>query len=265
MDEAKSKLIDELAALYKEGAELLADVVRKQSGKPANKPADGKPEAKKRGPLNFEYQAWYTRALPAIRQLLPERYREFQDQYRLEKRNEKNIDFLTYTISDYLVGLKITRGPLGEEVVNPFSAFASRFQLQLTILSSAGDRIESSLADIEGVLQTGLYNHELEAAEDLLKKNHRRAAGALAGVSLETHLGRVCGNHTVPMTKRSATISDLNEALKTAGVLDVPTWRLVQRLGDIRNLCVHAKDREPTNDEVADLLAGTRKILATVF
>ncbi len=34
------------------------------------------------------YQAWYTRALPAIRQLLPERYAEFQETYRVEKRKE---------------------------------------------------------------------------------------------------------------------------------------------------------------------------------
>lgn len=266
-DPIKAKLKEELAALYKEGAEVyMAEYRRKKE--PAEKGSKKKEEqeGKQKEPnLHFGYQAWYSKALPVVRQLLPERYREFQDQYKLEKRKDSAIDFLTYSISDYLVGLAVTRGYYKEEVVNPFSAFSSKFQHQLTILASATDRIDSLLADIEGVLQTELFRHELDAADDLLNKKHLRAAGALAGVSLELHLGRVCVNHHVSISKKAPTISDFNEALKAAAVLDVPTWRHIQRLGDIRNLCVHAKERDPTIDEATDLLAGTRKILATVF
>jgi len=273
MDPIKSKLKEELEALYKEGVEIyMAEYHRKkepESKKKAVKKTRAKKDdaetEKKKPNLHFGYQSWYSKALPVVRQLLPERYREFQDQYKLEKRKDNNIDFLTYTISDYLVGISVTRGYYKEEVVNPFSAFSSKYQHQLTILASAKDRIDSLLANIEGVLQTELFRHELDAADDLLKKKHLRAAGALAGVSLETHLGRVCANHNVPMPKKAPTISDFNEALKAATVLDVPTWRHVQRLGDIRNLCVHAKEREPTTDEVTDLISGTRKILATIF
>ena len=34
--------------------------------------------------LVFQYQTWYTRALPAVRQLLPDRYTEFQEQYKID-------------------------------------------------------------------------------------------------------------------------------------------------------------------------------------
>lgn len=267
-DPTKAKLKEELAALYKEGAEIyMAERRRKKepAEKENKKKADPGKTENKDPDLHFSYQAWYSKTLPVVRQLLPERYREFQDQYKLEKRKDSEIDFLTYTISDYLVGLSVTRGYYKEEVVNPFSAFSSKFQHQLTILASANDRIDSLLADIQGVLQSELFRHELDAADDLLSKKHLRAAGALAGVSLELHLGRVIANHNVPLSKKAPTISDFNQALKTAGIIDVPTWRHIQRLGDIRNLCVHAKERNPTSDEVTDLLSGTRKMLSTVF
>jgi hypothetical protein len=260
-DEVKTKLKAELAALYKEGTDIffaeLGSHAKKNSEKSKQTVTAKSGEDEK--PIHLTYQAWYSKAIPVVRQLLPERLREFQDQYRLEKRNDKNIDFLTFTISDYLVGLQVTRGYEREEVVNSFSAFTAKFQHQLTIFASIQHRIYSRLSDIEGILQTELFRHELDAADDLHKKKHLRAAGAIAGVALETHLGRVCVNHGLTLAKKSPTISDYNEAMKTANVLDLPTWRLLQRLGDIRNYCVHAKEREPTPDEVADLLSGTRK------
>jgi hypothetical protein len=48
-------------------------------------------------------------------------------------------------------------------------------------------------------------------------------------------------------------------------VTTVPQWRFIQHLGDIRNLCDHAKEREPTKEEIEDLVAGTEKVLKTIF
>ena len=87
----------------------------------------------------------------------------------------------------------------------------------------------------------------------------------MAGVVLERHLAQVTSNHNVTIRKQHPTINDLNELLKGANVLDVPTWRLVQRLGDIRNLCDHNKSREPTTDEIGELIEGVAKITKTVF
>ncbi|WP_321507865.1 hypothetical protein [uncultured Methanoregula sp.] len=198
-----------------------------------------------------------------MKQLLPDRFQEFQDQYRFEKRPVKGIDFTTYTIYDYLMGIHVKRG--GVDVIDTYISFSTRFSHQLDIFRSTLDRIDSRLTDIEGILQSELFDHELEAADDLLKKNHLRAAGALAGVSLEIHLNHVCANHGIKISKKSPTISDFTEKLKAEGVFDIPTWRHILHLGDIRNLCVHNKDREPTFDEVSDLLSGTKKFIATTF
>ena len=146
-----------------------------------------------------------------------------------------------------------------------FNAFSNRFTIQLAILHSCVSRIDEILADIKGILQSNLFDDELSAAEELFKKGHLRAAGALAGVTLECHLATVAENHEVKISKKNPTIADLNEALKIAEVYDVPDWRFIQRLGDIRNLVVHNKDREPTKDEIDDLIKGTQKIIKTIF
>jgi len=212
------------------------------------------------GILIQDYQTWYSQALSVIRTLLPERLAEFEDQYRVTKRKE--IDYLNYTISDYLLGLTVTRS--GQEVVRPRVAFRAKFLHQLTILNSAMERAGSLLSNIEGVLQYELFESEIAAAADLLRKGFRRAAGALVGVTLEAHLAKVAETHAVKIPKKNATIADLNDPLRSANVVDLPMWRLIQRLADIRNLCAHSKDREPTADEVADLIAGVKKVIAEV-
>ena len=87
----------------------------------------------------------------------------------------------------------------------------------------------------------------------------------MAGVVLERHLKEVCGNHGVTVRKAKPTISDLNDALKNANAIEIPQWRSIQFLGDLRNLCDHANEPEPTADQVEDLLAGVAKVTKTIF
>ena len=91
------------------------------------------------------------------------------------------------------------------------------------------------------------------------------AAGALAGVILEGHLQRVAANHKLTIPKRDPTIADLNDPLKQGGVYDTPTWRKIQFLGDIRNLCSHQKSSEPTKEQVLELIAGVNSVVDTVI
>jgi hypothetical protein len=278
MATTKEQLKESVTNLVKEGQELIFyDILKDRLGtskasgakKSAKKSKKGVKEEEAKEPfksiksLEQGYQAWYSKALPVIRQILPERYQEFIEQYKLDKRKE--ITLVTYTISDYLIGIKITRGWQKEEVFNPFIAFYSKFEHQLAILQSCVDRLDSVLADIQGTLQAELFDDELSAAEELAKKSHLRAAGALAGVTLERHLATVAQNHGIKIGKKDPTISDFNDAFKNGGIYDVPTWRFIQRLGDIRNLSVHFKNREPTKDEIDEMLKGVQKVLKTIF
>jgi hypothetical protein len=84
-------------------------------------------------------------------------------------------------------------------------------------------------------------------------------------VVLEKHLAQIAANHQVEIRKKHPTISDLNDALKNANVIEVPTWRAIQHLGDLRNLCDHNKSREPAAGEITDLIDGVDKQLKTLF
>lgn len=252
MTNAVERIKEELAKLVKEGLGILeTEVVAR----------DKKQKAKGTSTI-LRYQNWYTRALPVVRQLIPERLSEFEEQYRLGKRKE--IAASTYTISDYLMGLRV-RDAFGEDMFDHHAVFGMKFQQQFAILQSAQTRIDSILADIKGVLKAELIDTEVERAKELLTKGYLRPAGTIAGVVLENHLSTVCDNHQIRIRKKNPTIGDYNDSLKNEGILDVPTWRWIQRLGDIRNLCCHARDRDPTSEEVEEFIVGVEKATKTIF
>ncbi|HEY0763185.1 MAG TPA: hypothetical protein VGD61_12510 [Pyrinomonadaceae bacterium] len=105
----------------------------------------------------------------------------------------------------------------------------------------------------------------LEVSKELAKHKFGRAAGAVAGVVLERHLKDVCQRRHLKVTKKNPTIADVNNLLKEATIIDLPQWRFVQHLADIRNLCDHSKTTEPSLDQVNDLIAGVMKVTKTVF
>lgn len=210
-----------------------------------------------------EYQRWYSESLALLRQLLPDRVGDFIRHYEKPK-SRKSIDFENYRVEDYLQGLTVTRGYSKETVVDTTAAIP-QFRQQLAILKAAEARFESSLFEIRQLVQADLLDSEIEAAEVLAKHKFARAAGALVGVVLERHLGQVCVDHQLSTGKKNPTIADFNEILKANGVIDLPQWRFIQHLTDIRNLCDHSRAPEPTADQVADLIAGTKKVTKTVY
>jgi uncharacterized protein YfbU (UPF0304 family)/uncharacterized protein (UPF0332 family) len=212
-------------------------------------------------PLDFyrNYEQWYSESLQVIKQLLPDRFLDFRLLYKDEKR--KFLTYENYTVSDFIIGA-VNKNRY-EVFANQEAAYP-KFQQQLDILDSARKRLKSSLFDIKQILQADLFDSELDSARELLKKGFLRASGAIAGVLIEKHLRQVIENHNLSIRKKNPTIADLNDKLKSDGVYDVATWRFIQRLGDLRNLCDHYKEKEPTKDNVEDLLNGTDKIIKTI-
>lgn len=206
------------------------------------------------------YEGWYSESLVLLRQLLPDRVANFISFYEKPK-GRKSIEYGNYVIQDYLQGLKVTFH--GEVKVDSSGAFP-QFQQQLGILMAANRRFESSLFEIRQLVQADLFDSEIDSARELLKNGFLRAAGAVAGVVLEKHLHQVCEDHKVAVTRKNPTISDLNELLKSNSVIEIPQWRHITLLADIRNLCDHNKKVEPTEDQVTDLINGADKVIKTV-
>jgi len=208
------------------------------------------------------YQMWYSEAKVLIRQLLPERLEDFARHYEKPK-SRKQITSENYSIEDCLQGLTVSRGD-HQKIAGPDAAIPL-FRQQLGILRSAKGRFESSLFNIQQLVQADVFDSELSAAQELVKHKFTRAAGALAGVVLERHLAQVCSAHKVKVAKNSPTIAELNNALKEASVIDIPQWRFVQHLADIRNLCSHNKESEPSAEQVNDMVSGVGKVTKTIL
>lgn len=212
-----------------------------------------------------EYQSWYSEVKALVKQLLPDRLSDLVRHYEKPK-PRKEITFESYRIEDSLQGLNVTKGyGYDKTTVVDQSAAIPHFRQQLAILSAASARFESSLFDIKQLVQADLFDSELEAARELAKKGFLRGAGAVTGVILEKHLGEVCSNHNLKSRKKHPTISEYNDLLKSDSVIDVPTWRQIQRLGDLRNLSDHGKDRDPTKEEIEELISGTEKFTHTLY
>lgn len=210
--------------------------------------------------FNQNYEQWYSKSVATIKQILPERLDDFVKLYKNEKRKE--VDFLTYTISDCLLGVEVKRG---YEIKADGSAAIQKLFQQIQILDAVEKRFESKLFDIVHIVQADLFDSELDSALELSQKGFLRGAGAISGVVLEKHLNSVCVNHKISVKKSNPSISDFNDALKKEEIIETAIWRFIQHLGDLRNLCDHNKKREPKKDEVDELIHGVQKILKTLF
>ena len=212
------------------------------------------------------YQIWYSRAYKIVEALGSERLKEFTSHYQIPQGRGSvyKLSIYGYVIQDYINGWRLPASELSREKMVESGVVRRKIVNQLQILRSLESRIDSMLQDVKGHLLADIQDSELKVA-DQLRKISLRAAGALAGVILEGHLQRVTQNHNVTIRKKTPTIADLNDPLKNAGVYDNPTWRRIQLLADIRNLCSHKKSREPTDDEVVDLISGVNWVIKSIF
>ena len=231
-------------AIYKEGLELGI--------------AFQKNEAKQ---FQYDYQSWYTKALKVIESLAKDRYAEFRSYYEVDPKR-KSLTYGTYAIQDYFKG--VAPNSFHHPNFDSREYVIKCFFNQLTIINAVSDRIDSVLADIEGELYAELQDNEVLVARQLLKVSPR-AAGALVGVVIEGHLQKVSETHGLKIAKKNPTISDLNDPLKAAGVIDTPAWRKISFMADLRNLCSHKKDADPTKEQVEELIAGADWLTKNVF
>ncbi len=251
----------DLNELTKLGEEMLVDLSLRETHV---EPEQQFPAERVKGSFERNYQRWYTEAAAVVEQLIPARADEFKRLY-LGEGKRRSIDAETYTIHDWLAGRRAAADAGGRPAFNDLLAVTMRLKMQLEILRSAGARLASSLFDVRRLVEADLFDSELDACRELAARGFLRAAGTVAGVVLEKHLQQVAAAHGVAVRRAEPTLNDYNDHLKKAGLLDVPAWRRIQRLADIRNLCGHRKHREPRGREVGELIDGVDEIVRTLF
>lgn len=234
----------ELAALYKTGAELAVSFQKKEEKQ-----------------FHYDYQSWYTVALKAVASLAPDRLAEFRSYYEVDPKR-KSMGYGTYVIQDYLKG--VAPGSYHLQNFDTRAEVIKCFLNQLAIVNAINGRVDSVLFNIEGELYAELQDNEVASARQLSKVSPR-AAGALVGVLIEGHLQKIAVAHGVKIAKKNPTIADLNDPLKAASVIDTPAWRKISFLADLRNLCSHKKDFDPTKEQVEELIQGAEWLTKNVF
>lgn len=234
------ELENELQNLLEEGIEIAQDL-----------------NTDKRKKFILEYETWYSKSLIYIKKINNDRVEDFKCLYKLEKRKE--ITFATYTIADALKGVCV---PIRD--IKPVSAYSKIIQ-QVSILKATKELLRTKVYQLQELLQADIFDNELSSAKELNKKGFYRAAGAICGVVLEEHFHNVLDKHNISISKKNPTINDYNDLLKNNAIIDVPTFRHIQLLGDIRNLCDHKKDENPTKEQIEELIRGTDKIIKTIY
>ena len=260
MRDTVEKTRSDLKRLAASGEELLIDLSLRQA---AVEPAMREVAQRIRGCFERDYQRWYTEACATVSQLLPGRLDEFQNLYLGDGRR-KTIDADSYAIQDWLVGRRIAASDEAASA-DSLTIVSLRLKTQLDVLRSAEARFESSLFDIRQLVQADLFDSELDECRELSERGFLRAAGSIAGVILERHLCQVLANHEIDFRKAEPTLNDFNDQLKRAGLVDVPAWRQIQRLADVRNLCSHSKQRDPHKKEVDELIDGVDRVVRSLF
>ena len=205
--------------------------------------------------IRFEerYQSWYSRTLPLMKQLAPDRYAEFQSFYVVDLRYPWG-DREAYVIQDYF---------RDGESDDPGGETARCFRNQLAILKSVADRLSCTSLETEDQVERAMQLDLLETARSLIEVSER-AAGALAGRVLDTYLRKLTAKRKVRLRKHAPSPKELVNALKAAKVLDVPVWSQATWLAEIHGRCL-AKGEPPTKLQVRDLIDGTRWLVTNVF
>lgn len=255
----KTKIINELNVLAKQGVDLWLSVY-KLDEKGLRFLESLKVDISKLPSFEIDYENWYTKCYRLIANVAPHRLNDFVSLYKTAHKGKFTLE--NYSISDALLGYTLSQG---EKVIAEQTSIARKVKMQSDIVRSLEPLINDYFYNLELELEANIFKSELDSANELLKKKFLRPSGVVAGVVLEKHLKNICDKHGINITKKEPGISDFNDKLKEEKVIDTPTWRKIQLMGDLRNLCAHNKGVDPTQQQVKELLDGTKNIISTVF
>lgn len=214
--------------------------------------------AEKKETEGFEvgYQRWYSRALPLLKELAPDRYAEFQRYYS----RDSNADLHhchDLVIQDYICELDSEHPIITREQAHRC------FSVQLAILKSVADRLAWSQVSTDDQAERGMQLEMLESARGLLDIDER-AAGVVTGTVLETWLRKLSARHKVTFRKQRPPLREYVDALHSAKVLDIPVHSQAVWLAELDRRS-RTKGEPPTKLQVRDLIDGSRWLITNIF
>ena len=196
-----------------------------------------------------KYQRFYSAGVHFVKEYIPEREEEFSECYKAKSYTS------TRGIMDYL---QLRRPPYKPEIAPFIDQFRDRFEIQRSILCSVPSLVKIKEMRLREIISADFVDREIFEAEFLYQNRHYRAAGALTGVALESHLKTLCDKYRLVYQKKD-TIEPLSQKLYESGKIDVSQLKNIQHLASIRDKCDHASEVE--QGEVKELIERVKRIL----
>ena len=204
------------------------------------------------------YQLWYSVSIGLMGEFAPERLEEFKSYYQPDRKRGDVTDS-NYVVQDWLWG----RGFEVDGSRYPWAAVGRCILNQVAILKAVKDRLAWQSASTTDHSRRGIQLDLLQIARDLIKVNER-AAGVMAGRVLELFLNELAASHEVKLRKRFPPLRELFDALKDAGILDIPVHAQGIWAAEIASRC-RAEGESPTKVQVRDLIDTSHWLITNIF
>jgi hypothetical protein len=142
---------------------------------------------------------------------------------------------------------------------NSYTTNYEIFQNLRAVLLAAKEDFEGGyLNELKLLVQSEVFDSELEQASELLASSYTIAAAVIAGVVLETGLRQMCEDKGLEI----ANLNKMNADLAKAGAYNKLVQKQITALADIRNSAAHGHPDQFTDADVRNMIQEVQRILA---
>lgn len=110
---------------------------------------------------------------------------------------------------------------------------------------------------VRGLVQSELFDSELEQARELLSGGYLAASAVIAGVVLETTLRQLCDDNGIPIGK----MDKMNSDLAKAAIYGKLVQKRITALADIRNNAAHGHPDQFGREDVVGMIDEIEKFV----
>lgn len=142
------------------------------------------------------------------------------------------------------------------------SAYTTNYEtfqkLRAVLLAAKEDYEGGYLNELKLLVQSEVFDSELEQASELLASGYIPAAALTAGIVLEAGLREMCVDRALPIGK----LDKMNADLAKAGAYNKLVQKQITALADIRNNAAHGHYDQFSKDDVSSMIKDVQRILA---
>jgi hypothetical protein len=132
-------------------------------------------------------------------------------------------------------------------------------RLRAVLMAAKEDYEGGYLNKLKLLVQSDVFDSELEQANELLASGYTTAAAVIAGVVLETGLREMCSDKALSI----GPLDKMNVDLAKAGAYNKLAQKQITALADIRNSAAHGRADQFSKDDVANMIKEVQRILAS--